>query len=109
MFTERPVLCSYSAVLASLNTVRDIEANIPSDLIRFRSNDPIVMVEAVAAGLGHAVLPSWIGDHDQRLVRIRKFPDATLPIWMVMREDVARLAPVRATADWLAQIIGKRI
>jgi len=99
----------YSASLARLNTVREIETHMPNDLIRFRSNDPIVMVEAVAAGLGNAVLPSWIGDHDPRLVQIKKFPDATLPIWMVMREDVARLACVRVTADWLVQIIGQPI
>jgi len=92
----------FSSVLSGSIEVKKFEATLAPKAIRMRSNDPLIMADMAAEGLGLVILPSCQGDKDARLRRVKKLPEP-LPIWLVMKQDVARLPAVRATANWLGK------
>lgn len=69
-----------------------------------RSNDLSALAEAAAQGHGIAVLPEYLGDHVQGLVRLPVECNVTRRLWLVMHEDVRRSPRIRATADALIAI-----
>ncbi len=57
------------------------------------------------AGLGIAVLPHFIGNNDSSLVAI--LPDVVKirrAFWIVVHEDMNKIARIRAVIDWLVEI-----
>lgn len=60
----------------------------------------VVLREMVAAGLGRAVMPRVLGDHDPRLMHLPDaMPEFLVPVWVASHADLAdapRLAAVRA-------------
>lgn len=71
-----------------------------------RSDSVSSIYGATVAGLGIALLPRAVADHDGRLVRL---PTDTAPaprvIWQAVHKDLARGARIRAVTDFLAEIL----
>lgn len=68
----------------------------------FRGNDAQVLCDAVAAGLGLAVLPVLLGDERAGLVRLETFGQQREEIWAVAPSELRRSLRVRAVVDLIA-------
>lgn len=69
-----------------------------------RASSAALLLSAVQAGLGQAVLPCILADRAPGVVRqgdvvVRR------PLWMAVQSDVLRSLRVRVVADWLAEIL----
>ncbi|HVV88762.1 MAG TPA: LysR substrate-binding domain-containing protein [Kofleriaceae bacterium] len=72
-----------------------------------RANDPTLLTQAVAAGLGIAALPAFLADDEPGLVRLGA--DVVVsPVSVVVRAEVRRLARVRAVAAWVGDLLAAR-
>jgi len=71
-----------------------------------RSDDTLIIARAAAAGLGLAALPGFIAREHPDLVRIGD-AGATVPLYLVLRADVRRLARVRAVTSWISGIVAR--
>ena len=71
-----------------------------------RSNDLVALHQACRAGLGFAMLPSFLARADSALVEV---PGADRPvlreIWSVIHPDVRRSSRVRLIADLIADVV----
>lgn len=59
----------------------------------------------IVAGAGVGVLPCFIGDSDQRLVRVLPSHSIERAFWLSVHRDVRERPQVRRFVDWLAEII----
>lgn len=74
-----------------------IAANVPPERITFRSNSLVNQLMAVAAGLGIALLPCYLGDRDERVRRVSGvLPDLSSELWIVTHQDLKNTARIRA-------------
>ena len=64
----------------------------------------------VRAGMGAAILPSWIADRDPNLVCLLP-PEkvTTVELWLVTHRDLLRTAHVRPVVDFLADLCGEMV
>jgi DNA-binding transcriptional LysR family regulator len=70
--------------------------------IIMRSSDASAQAQAAASGLGVALLPGYLGDHDPRLKRLEsRFIPPSRELWMVVHDDIRRVPCVRAVMDGL--------
>jgi DNA-binding transcriptional LysR family regulator len=70
---------------------------------RIRSSNLIAQLQATAAGAGLCVLPCFLADTDERLVRV--LPDKvrlTRTFWMIVHADMRDLARIRVTGEFIA-------
>lgn len=74
--------------------------------IALRSDSVSSIYAATVSGLGIALLPCAVADHDGRLVRIdtSSAPEPRT-IWQAVHEDLQRSARVRAVLEFLSQVI----
>lgn len=70
-------------------------------------NSGLMMLDAVAAGLGIGELPTHLADGMEQLVRIWPRQHEAYDIWLVMHADLHRTARVRAVADAIAEVFGQ--
>lgn len=69
---------------------------------RFRSDDRVVHWAAVKAGVGIGLLPTYLGEREEGLVRV--LPEQRLtpnPVWLVARRDVLTRPPVKQVYEAL--------
>lgn len=79
-----------------------LAGNIDTDAIGFRSNSLLNQASAVRAGLGLAILPSFLGDGDPGLTRVCAPPAALdTGLWLLTHPDLRRTARIRALVDML--------
>lgn len=85
------------------------EKHAPNAPVVFAANSRHIQYAACKAGLGAAILPCPTADHDADLVRLLP-PERvrSVPLWLVAHRDLLRTARVRATMDFLAEIVPKR-
>lgn len=78
------------------------------DRIGVRGNDARTLVDLVAAGAGLSVMPCFIGDSNERLVRVAP-PIAELfaEQWIVTHQDERHSGPVRLVAGRLTQLMAR--
>jgi len=78
------------------------------DRIGVRGNDARTLVDLVAAGAGLSVMPCFIGDSDERLVRVAP-PIAELfaEQWIVTHQDERHSGPVRLVVGRLTQLMAR--
>jgi len=73
--------------------------------VTFRAADATSMLDAVAANMGIGVLPCFLGDPDDRLVRLDDLggpqPET---IWLVSRDDAKEVARVQIVSAWLLEL-----
>jgi len=69
----------------------------------------ICVVEAAAAGAGMTALPAYIGEADDRLVRVGgPLEDRTLQLWLLTHPDLRHTARVKALMDFLYDFLRER-
>jgi DNA-binding transcriptional LysR family regulator len=70
---------------------------------RIRSSNLIAQMQATAAGAGLCVLPCFLADPDERLIRVLpKEVRLTRTFWMIVHADMRDLARIRVTGDFIA-------
>ena len=77
----------------------------PHSPIALATNSRRIQHAACSAGMGAAILPSWIADRDPNLVCLLP-PEKvmTVELWLVTHRDLLRTARVRAVVDFLADL-----
>jgi DNA-binding transcriptional LysR family regulator len=69
----------------------------------------VSVVEAVAAGAGVTMLPTYVGEADERLVRVGELLDPlTLDLWLLTHPDLRHTARVRALMEFLYEVLLER-
>lgn len=69
---------------------------------RFRSSSIIAQMQAVASGSGIGILPSFLGNEDERLVPVLTDDYLiTRTLWLLSHQDTANLVRIRAVSDYL--------
>jgi DNA-binding transcriptional LysR family regulator len=77
--------------------------NIAESDIRFRANTLLGAAQAVRSGIGGGLLPCFVGGSIPDLVRIgAPLPDLSLPLWLLVHPEMARLPRIRRACDALA-------
>ena len=66
-----------------------------------RSSSINAQAQFIAAGAAVGVLPCFIGDSDERLVRIQPEKSIIRSFWLAVHQDVSGVPRVRAFIDWL--------
>jgi DNA-binding transcriptional LysR family regulator len=75
---------------------------------RIRSSNLIAQLQATAAGAGLCVLPCFLADSDERLVRLLpKEVRLMRTFWMIVHTDMRNLARIRVTSDFVAEEVRK--
>jgi DNA-binding transcriptional LysR family regulator len=74
----------------------------------FHSNDMVSLQAAARDGLGVALLPSFMAETDEALVRLPGPRHAfSRELFLVVHGDLRRSPPIRAVMDFLAEAIGE--
>ena len=72
----------------------------------FRSDDHLVLWQAVCAGLGIGFAATWLADREPSLARVLPdLPMPTLPVWLAVHREIRSSARIRALYDFLAAAI----
>ncbi len=72
--------------------------------VAFRASDTIVLLDAAVAGLGLAVLPCWLADRRDALVRVPAVDRTVDDIFVCFPESLRRLPRIQAVSGWLADV-----
>lgn len=75
---------------------------------RYRVDTLQGMRAGVRDGIGVAVLPCYLGDGDERLVRLTDaLPELATELWLLTHPDLRRVARIRAFMELIAAAIGR--
>ncbi|WP_300514314.1 LysR family transcriptional regulator [Aliiroseovarius sp.] len=78
--------------------------NIPNSRILCEADSFLVVREMVAAGLGRAFLPRFLGDPDSRIQSVREdVPALSVPIWSAIQEEVGRNVRIQMVQNFIAE------
>jgi DNA-binding transcriptional LysR family regulator len=79
---------------------------IERDAFALRSDDHLVLWQALRAGLGIGFAATWLADREPELQRILPdLPIPSLPIWLTVHREIRTSARIRAVFDFLARAI----
>ncbi|HEY4254164.1 MAG TPA: LysR family transcriptional regulator [Roseomonas sp.] len=85
----------------------DFLADVSKTIVpRIRSSTLIAQWQAAAAGAGLCMLPCFLADADERLVRV--LPDAVVlrrDLWMIVHSDMRDIARIQVTCAFIAEEI----
>ena len=77
---------------------------IERDSFMFRSDDHLVLWQAVCAGLGIGFAATWLADREPSLERVLPgLPMPKLPVWLTVHREIRSSARIRALFDFLAE------
>ena len=89
--------------MAHTGPYRWLEASAPDADIRFYSNSLTGLVANLRAGIGIAMLPCFLGDEEEGLLRCFAPPaELDADLWLILRENLRATPHIRAFADFLA-------
>lgn len=77
---------------------------VDRDFFRFRSDDQVVGLQALRAGMGIGFAPDYFACHHPELIKI--LPDVeipTLPVWLVTHREINTNRRIRMVFDFLAE------
>ena len=95
-------------VLADTPSARWLDKRIGSDAV-CEVNAPRNSLDLALAGKGIALLPSFIGDRQNKLERAGDtIPELSHDQWLVTHQDDRHLPAVRRTIDRLCDVLGRR-
>lgn len=80
----------------------------PDLTLRIRSTSINAQYRLISAGAGVGVLPCFIGDGDEELVRVVPDFRITRTFWLVTHEDTRRLQRIQAFVEWLTATVTER-
>ncbi|MCI4589730.1 LysR family transcriptional regulator [Sphingobium sp. BYY-5] len=84
-----------------LDYLDEVEAGLEANL---RSTSIIMQQRMIAEGAGIGVLPDFIGRRDPGLMPLMADRvEIVRSFWLVMQDDIRRLARIAAVADWLQE------
>ncbi|MBI3524808.1 MAG: LysR family transcriptional regulator [Betaproteobacteria bacterium] len=93
----------FDAALACSGPGTWVAHNIPESDIRFRANTLLGAAQAVRSGIGCGLLPCFVGGSIPELIRIgAPLPALSVPLWLLVHPDMARLPRIRRACDALA-------
>jgi DNA-binding transcriptional LysR family regulator len=93
----------FDAALACSGPGTWVARNVPESGIRFRANTLLGAAQAVRSGIGCGLLPCFVGGSIPDLVRIGAPLSAlSLPLWLLVHPEMARLPRMRRACDALA-------
>jgi len=88
--------------------IRWLADQVPPARVALRVNSPLVMLEAVRAGVGVGQLLRRSGDPEPGLVRVGPLdPTASVPLWLLTHRDLRHVARIRALLDFLAERVAE--
>lgn len=87
-----------------------IADRVPRDAVAYRASSLINQLTAARLGIGYALLPCYLGDTAQGLVRAVPEPldELTRELWIVSHADLKRTARVRAFFDIVGEGLAAR-
>lgn len=72
----------------------------------YRVDSMLGMYQAVRDGMGLAVLPCYLADADEALVRVNApLPELATDLWLLTHPDLRRVARIRAFMDFVAEAV----
>jgi DNA-binding transcriptional LysR family regulator len=89
-----------------IRSFRQMGQPIERQAFQVRSDDHLVMWQALRAGLGVGFAARWLAERDPGVQRI--LPDLAippLPVWLTVHREIRSSARIRAVYDFLAQVI----
>ncbi len=93
----------FDAALACSGPGTWVAQNISENDIRFRANTLPGAAQAVRSGIGCGLLPCFVGGSMPDVVRIgTPVANLSLPLWLLVHPDIARLPRIRRACDALA-------
>lgn len=93
----------FDAALACSGPGTWVAHNIPESDIRFRANTLLSAAQAVRSGIGCGLLPCFVGGSIPDLIRIgAPLPQLSVPLWLLVHPETARLPRIRRACDALA-------
>jgi DNA-binding transcriptional LysR family regulator len=93
----------FDAALACSGPGTWVTHNVPESDIRFRANTLLGAAQAVRSGIGCGLLPCFVGGSVPDLVRLgAPLPALSLPLWLLVHPEMARLPRIRRACDALA-------
>jgi DNA-binding transcriptional LysR family regulator len=77
--------------------------------IVFKTNSTMARLAAAQSGFGIALLPCYLGDPEEKLVRLSSPDQVRLhDMWLVMHKDLRYAARIRVCADFLVEALTAR-
>ena len=74
-----------------------------------RTNNGVVLANAIRGGNGVGVLPCFLGDTDPRLTRLSPIlEEATTALWLLVHEDLRAVPKIRIVMDELIRLFRDR-
>lgn len=99
-------LIGFHASLSAMPEARWLEERAQGARFALRANRIDLLLPAVVAGLGLAVLPCYLADGEPELVRVRGPRDVVMrELWLVLHRDSRRIGRIRAFVDHLTEKI----
>lgn len=81
----------------------------PNAPLVYRTNSFIGLQQACASGLGLAVLPCFVADHDKRLQRVTPpLEELQVMLWLLMHPDLRKTARVSTVFEFLHRQLGEQ-
>jgi DNA-binding transcriptional LysR family regulator len=91
--------------LASTPQERWLARVAPERRVAFRCNSTLSLVEAARLGVGVAVLPCFIAEHDPLLERLDGPVPVNHELWLLVHGDLRRTPRVRAVIEWVDGLV----
>ncbi len=89
-----------------IRTFASFGHRIERDSFIIRSDDHIVLWQALCAGLGVGFAATWLADREPSLERVlQHLPMAKLPVWLTVHREIRSSARIRALYGFLAGAI----
>jgi DNA-binding transcriptional LysR family regulator len=89
-----------------IRTFSKLGHRIERDSFIFRSDDYLVLWQALCAGLGIGFAATWLADREPSLERVLPdLPMPTLPVWLTVHREIRSSARIRVLYDFLAGAI----
>lgn len=99
-------LIDYIDELVQISAVRWLSDMIQEPPADFRSTSLVAQYHAAAAGLGIAMLPTFVAGRDKRLVRVlEKTVAVKRDFWLAVHQDLLHLVRVREVMSFLTRLI----
>jgi DNA-binding transcriptional LysR family regulator len=94
--------------LGHLGSARWLQSHIPEDRIVGRASSLFALRALAREGMGVAALPCYLGDADERLVRVHApLPEMSAGLWLLTHPDLRRVARIRAFLDTMARQLAR--
>jgi DNA-binding transcriptional LysR family regulator len=87
-----------------IRTFAALGHRIERDSFMFRSDDHLVLWQALCAGLGIGFAATWLADREPSLERVLPdLPMPRLPVWLTVHREIRSSARIRALYDLLGE------